>query len=352
MNPFGDDIVNKKMHISKCNENYVLAEDIVNDCGAFILPCGTILNDYIIKKLAEFGIEYVIVEYKGNNNISYLNYHIFEKKHEDIVNKMKCFTRSIIRGKRIEYSEINEMANSIISECKKPEYILKTLNKLRDADDYTYYHSVNVSFYAMLLGGWLNLARNDIKIIIQAALMHDIGKTKIPNELLNKKGVLSIKEFEEIRRHAIYGYEMVRNNPEIPEDVKDVILMHHEREDRSGYPLQASDYDLSIYTKIVSVADVYEAMTSNRPYKKALTPFEAFEEFHITCRGRLNMQLVNTLLYNLSRYYIGSTVVLNTGQLANIAYIPPQCIWKPIIDMGSKFLDLSREEEVFITRMA
>ena len=343
--------MNKKLHISKCNENYVLAEDIINDYGAYVLRKGTTINEYIVKRLRDYGIEYLTVAEKESDGFMDFNYRIFEKKYENIVGKMKSMAKELIKGEKFDYNTVNNMTDSIIYEQKNPEYIIKCLGKIREFDDITYYHSINVSFYAMLIGGWLNLARDDIKLLVQAGLLHDLGKIKIPNGLLNKKEKLSLEEFQEIKRHPIYGYEIIRDNNDIAEVIKDVVLMHHEREDKSGYPLQASDSDISIYTKIVAVADVYDAMTSKRPYKDALTPFDAFEEFFIECRGRLNIKVANALLYNLSRYYIGSRALLNTGQIAYIAYIPSQCIWKPIVDIGSGLLDLSGENEVFIERM-
>ncbi len=343
--------MNKKLHISKCNENHILAEDIINDYGAYILRKGTSINEYIIKRLRAYGIEYLMVAEKESHSIIDSNYRIFEKKYENIVGKMKNMARKLIKGERFDYDIVKNMTESIVMEQKHPEHIIKCLGKIREFDDITYYHSINVSFYAMLIGGWLNLARDDIKLLVQAGLLHDLGKIKIPNGLLNKKEKLTLEEFQEIKRHPIYGYEIVRDNDDISEIIKDVILMHHEREDKSGYPLQVSGDDLSMYTKIIAVADVYDAMTSKRPYKDALTPFDAFEEFFIECRGRLNIKVANALLYNLSRYYIGSKALLNTGQTAYIAYIPLQCIWKPIVDTGTELLDLSGEKKVFIECM-
>lgn len=343
----------KRVHISECSDADVLAEDIVNSYGAFVLPSGTIMNSYIIQKLAEFGIEYILVfSKKESSKLSYMNYRIFEKKYEKSIEDMKHLVLELIKGKRINYTTISKITNSIISALTEPEHIIKCLLKIRNTDDYTYYHCVNVSFYSMMIAGCLNLSRDDIKTVIQAGLLHDLGKTKISNELLNKKEKLSVLEFEEIKRHTIYGYELVKDNPQISEDIKDVILMHHEREDKSGYPLHAGRDDLSIYTKIVAVADVYDAMTSNRSYKRALTPFDAFEEFLTVCGSSMDMNIVNTLLYNLSRYYTGSKVLLSNGQTGKIAYIPPHCIWKPIIDTDSGFLDLYREKEIFIASMA
>ena len=348
-----DNPMKKRVHVSECTDTDVLAEDITNSYNAFILPRGTIINQYIVQKLTELGIEHVFVASRNvNGKPSYIDYHVFEKRYENSIKEMKQLVLEVIRGKRIDYNVISKIARTVTSAFEEPEHIIKCLSKVQDIDDYTYYHCINVSFYAMLIGGWLNLAREDIKTLIHAALLHDMGKTRIPNELLNKRDKLSAQEFEEIKRHAIYGYELVRDNIEISEEIKDVILMHHEREDKSGYPLCTDGSNLSIYTKIVAVADVYDAMTSDRAYKKALTPFDAFEEFLTVCRGCLDIHIVNTFIYNISRCYAGSRVLLSTGQAGSIAYIPPHCIWKPIVDIGSDFLDLSREKDVSIASMA
>ena len=159
------------------------------------------------------------------------------------------------------------------------------------------------------------------------------------------------EEFDEIKRHAIYGYEMVKTDKHLGEEIKEVILMHHEREDKSGYPLGVGGQDLSIYSKIVSVADVYDAMTSNRPYRKALTPFDAFNEFITISKNNLDVSIVNILTSRLSSYYTGSKVLLNNGEIGNIVYIPPHCIQKPVINVGKDFLDLSKEEDISIIKM-
>ena len=341
----------RRVHISVCTDMDVLAEDILNSGGVLMLPCGTSINQYIIQKLADLGIEYVWVT-SDTEQLTYTNSLNFEKKYEKNIEALKHLVLDMIRGKKIDHTVMSNITDSVISSLEEPEHVIACLGKIRETDDYTYYHCVNVSFYSMLIAGWLNLSRDDIRTVLQAGLLHDVGKAKIPNELLNKKEKLSEQEFDLIKRHTIYGYEMVKNDPKICRYIKDVILMHHEREDRSGYPLQADGEELGLHTKIVAVADVYDAMTSQRPYKKALTPFEAFEEFMTVCRGRMDMHIVNTLLYNLSRYYTGSRVLLSNGQTGNIAYIPPHCIWKPIVDTELGFLDLSREKEVFVTSMA
>lgn len=342
----------RKIHISECNDMDTLAEDIFNQYGAVLLPQKTELNAYIIQKLMDMGIEYISVsERTPKNQQATKGFHIFEKKYKHCVNKMKHLVVELIRGGKVEFDTINSLAESIISIHARPEYIIQCLSSVRDTDDYTYYHCINVSLYAMLVAGWLNLTRCDIQTALTAGLLHDVGKSKIPGKILNKTEKLTFEEFEMIKRHTVYGYELLKDDTRIADEIKDAVLMHHERENHSGYPLQKGGNELGIHTKIVAVADVYDAMTSNRPYKKAKTPFEAFEELLTICVGTLDVHVTDTLVNNLSRYYVGSKVLLSNGQTGAIAYIPPHSIWKPIVDTGSEFLDLSGQKHISILAM-
>jgi putative nucleotidyltransferase with HDIG domain len=340
----------RKMHISQCSERQVLAQDVRDRQGGFLLPRGTPLNDYIIKKLEELGVEYVRVSNREKSSeLSYINCQAFEKRYKSSVDEVRRLALELTKGKKTHISTINRMTRTIANAGEEPKHVIKCLGSIRDTDDYTYYHCLNVAFYATMIAGWLNLVRDDINITVEAALLHDLGKTQISKELLNKREKLNFHEMEEIKKHTIYGYRMIEKNIHIPEEIKDVVLMHHEREDGSGYPLGLGGEKLSIYAKIVAVADVYDAMTSDRPYKNAMTPFDAFEQFSSTCKDTMDMHIVNTLLYNMSRYYIGSRVLLSNGQTGNIVYIPPDSICKPIVDTGVAFLDLSREKGISVT---
>jgi HD-GYP domain-containing protein (c-di-GMP phosphodiesterase class II) len=172
-------------------------------------------------------------------------------------------------------------------------------------------------------------------------------------KILNKKGELSSDEFEIVKKHTILGYELVKDINEIDNDIKLAILLHHERMDGSGYPYHYNqdDKDLNIYSRIVALADVFDAMTTDRVYKKRSTPFEVFEMFQTVGISMYDTKIMNLLINKLASYLVGSKVLLSNGSVGEIVYIPLQNVTKPIIKVSSCYIDLSQSDSVKISSM-
>ena len=225
------------------------------------------------------------------------------------------------------------------------------MTEIRSKDEYTYSHCVNVAFYSMLIAKWLKLSDIDINKAIQSGLLHDIGKAKIPVELLNKKGSLTKEEYEIIKKHSIFGYEIIKEMQEIDSDVKNAVLLHHERVDGSGYPFHYYRDDLNLYSRIVAVADVFDAMTSDRVYKKRISPFEVFEMFQTMGLAIFDSNILITFINKIATYLIGANVFLSNGDIAEISFIPPQSVIYPIVKTTAGYIDLSNTEDVKILSM-
>jgi putative nucleotidyltransferase with HDIG domain len=222
---------------------------------------------------------------------------------------------------------------------------------MREADEYTYTHSVNVSLLSMLIGKWLKLDYYSIKSLVSAGLLHDIGKGKISPDILNKPGALTDDEFEEIKKHPAYGYQIAEKIPEVSDDILKAILMHHEREDGSGYPLGLKSEQIHDFAKIVAVADVYDAMTSNRAYRTMICPFDVIESIEKDNFGTLDHRVVSVFLKNIASYYMGDFVKLSNGDIGEIVYINPFNISKPIIRAANSYIDLSNEKKLKILEL-
>lgn len=225
------------------------------------------------------------------------------------------------------------------------------LIRLRNTERDTYQHSINVSFYAMLACEWLGLPANETKEVVLAALFHDIGKTRVRPELLNKRGKLCAEEFDEIKKHTVYGYDIMKKTGRFSEAVNKVILTHHEREDGSGYPMGQKGSETSKYSKIVAIVDVYDAMISERIYKERATPFDAFRMFRTEGLERFDKRIMRVFTANIAPYYTGARILLNTGVCGEIVCIPAHDITKPIIYTEMEYIDTSTREDIWISRM-
>ncbi|MGN0170112.1 MAG: HD-GYP domain-containing protein [Lachnospiraceae bacterium] len=226
--------------------------------------------------------------------------------------------------------------------------IYSILHTIRKADESTYTHSINVGILCRLMGQWMNYSREDIDILTLCGLLHDIGKIKIPKAILSKPGALSKEEYALIKRHSILGYEILKKLP-LDHRIKRAALMHHERCDASGYPLGLIQEDIDPFAVIVSIADVYDAMTSKRCYRDAICPFEVIATFEKEGFHKYNPTYVTTFLNHIVDSYMHNNVILNNGSSGQIVWKNKDQLARPTIYLPTReFVDLSQHPELSI----
>ncbi|BCJ95601.1 HD family phosphohydrolase [Anaerocolumna cellulosilytica] len=343
----------KEIAITDCMEGDIIAEDVVNCYGGILVARETVLNQYILGKLQRRGIYRIRVYEKRN--------YTKEKKADTYIQLKKSYKEDIIEvkkilcnlavGKGLDIEKIADLSDRICGKINNAGDILMVLREEKGFDEYTYSHSLNVALYSMLIGKWLGLNYQEIKEAVVAGLLHDIGKTKIPTNILNKKEILTSEEFELIKKHTLYGYKIITKAGNFSENICEAVLSHHERMDGSGYPNGIWGDQISLLAKIVAVSDVYDAMTTDRVYKKKITPFKAFQIFQTLEVKNLDPLVMKTFLMNISPYYVGTNVLLNTGEIAKVAYIPPQCITEPVVCIGKNYIDCSSRKDIEILNM-
>lgn len=207
---------------------------------------------------------------------------------------------------------VSEMAESVL---RNPD-ALTSLSRLKRFDEYTFFHSVNTSLLAMSLGRALGFDEDALHQLGVGTLLHDIGKTKIPVDILNKPGRFEAHEFELMKQHVLRGAEVLSDTTGLPDPYLKPALEHHERVDGSGYPYRRRKEELSSFGLIASVVDIYDAITSDRCYHKAKPPHEALQYLYlISQRGHLDHALVQRFIQVVGIYPVGSVVELNTGEL-------------------------------------
>ncbi|MDF2519857.1 MAG: metal dependent phosphohydrolase [Clostridia bacterium] len=352
------------MPATKLQPDMKIYEDVFTEPGALILPKDTILDRAHITKLLINRIEKVkvIVEEENetgagqlpNITSAYDNQKIasFRKKYSQKVEEITQVIKQIGRGATINMNYVKSISRQLVDEFRSMNDIVNYMNLVKPMNDLTYSHSLNVSLIGMVIAKWLSFNPQQMDEVAIAGLLHDIGKTKISDKILEKPGKLTAEEYEEVKKHAILGYMMVENLTDISSDIKYSVLMHHERIDGSGYPTNAKENQIPLYARIIAVADIYDAMTSRRSYRDSMCPFDVIKEFEMETFGKLDTLVLSVFLKNIANSYLGDFVELSNGEIAEIVFINPNRVWQPIVRSGSHFIDLSqRNEKLYIKQI-
>ena len=219
-------------------------------------------------------------------------------------------------GKAISAEAANELVDEISSSVMRNPGALISLARLKTADDYTYMHSVAVCALMVSLARQLKLDEKQIREAGMSGLLHDLGKAMIPMEILNKPGKLTDEEFDLIKSHPAEGHRLLIEGGTVGEIPLDVCLHHHEKVDGRGYPHQLKDEQISLFAKMGAVCDVYDAITSNRPYKAGWDPAESIRKMTEWCNGHFDSKVFQSFIKSIGIYPIGSLVRLSSGRLA------------------------------------
>ncbi|MFT9497722.1 HD-GYP domain-containing protein, partial [Anaerosolibacter sp.] len=245
-------------------------------------------------------------------------------------------------GNKLEIVKIQQAMEPIIKELIKDSNKLSKIRKVKMLDHYTLSHSINVALLATITGKWLGFSLEELKELATAGFLHDIGKAMIPIEILNKPGMLTNEEFQIIKKHAIYGYNCLKNTPNISKNILDGISQHHERMDGSGYPFKLKAYEIHKYARIIAIVDTFDAIISKRPYKPKQSPFKAMEILHSGLFHTLDPHICSVFLDNISILYTGNTVKLNSNEVGEIVTINKHFPTRPFVKIDDKFIDLSK----------
>lgn len=254
----------------------------------------------------------------------------------------------VIYHKSLNYEQLLSDTKELYYSCKTSLELFDMLHNMRSVEDSVYAHSLNVSLISRRLGRWLKFSPEELDTLTLAGALHDIGKLKIPAEVLNKPGKYTDEEFTLVKQHPKFGYDILKSLP-LDSHVKKAALCHHERSDGSGYPTGLSQSDIDDYAAIVSIADVYDAMTAARSYRAPLCVFQVINNFEHDGLSKYNPKFILTFLSHVASTYQNNRVLLNDGRVANIVMLNKNRLSKPIIQlMDGSCIDLSTQPNLHI----
>lgn len=222
------------------------------------------------------------------------------------------------------------IADDLMRSIKSNDAIAIDISTLKTSDEYTFKHSVDVATISMIVAKQQELSPEEVREIGVCGLLHDIGKTKIPNAILNKPGKLDDDEFAIMRQHSTYSYNMIKDRPEFSPAVCLGVLQHHEKINGSGYPMGVSAEKICPYAKILSVADIYDALVTERPYKKAYSQRDAVEMI-MSMTMELDITAMKSFLESMILYPVDSIVELSNGEQARVVKNIPHYILRPVV---------------------
>ena len=357
----------------------ILGEDLFDNHGRLMFSKNLKIDSLMIKKINELFFEENfqikinsekpykeiadLLEVKSENksingkeikNISKYKQEIsreFDEFHNDMKSLFIELEQNSSNNLKDDFRKfLNKINNRLMNNALITDMdLINEVVKEQKVEDYLFNHSVNVAIIGNLIGKWLDLGKEDIKILTLGGLVHDIGKLKIDKKILDKPEKLTEEEFEEVKKHPSYSHKILTEMGYNEEKLLRAVTLHHEREDGTGYPLGIKSKNIPIHSKIIAIADIFDAMTSNRVYDKKMNIFKVMEKFQKETFGKLDYKMVTLFIKKFLEFYIGSEVTLNTGDKAKILNFNSFEITKPILKTGEgKIIDTSRVRTVEI----
>lgn len=304
----------------------VLAENIYDLEGNILLASGIKLRENYIKKIEETPIQRIAIEnwIQGTNDPDRTNalQSMKEKRQARIEATrqescvlLKSSLAVILEGNGINTTIMQEVIERIIQDILSSDDIVFHIDQLREVDEYLFDHAINVAILSIITGVVLGLNKHALKLIGMGAILHDVGKLFVDQDVLNKPSQLTSQEFVLIKHHSRLGYEVLKKSPDVTAESALVALNHHERFDGSGYPSGFKGEEIDLNSRIVCITDVFDALTSDRVYSKKISPYKAMQHIVKQASTHFDPELVKRFVNAIGYYYHGAVVVLHDNTI-------------------------------------
>lgn len=336
----------------------VIGEDVYNYQNELLYPKDTVVTDKVIAKLARHSIICVAIK----EEVDYATTHFekvrlssefkyFEFTYNDCMPiYSRLMTDFVEKGIPVRMSKLMDLYVKITSCARNGEQLLDFLyNMLPREDDMTHAHCLNSALIAGVFGTWWKLSKEDVFLLIQCGFFYDIGKLKLPQELLWKPDKLTDLEFTKLKTHTMLGFDLLKDQ-NLNEHVIKATLMHHERCDGSGYPSKLHSDKIDVFAKYIAVIDAYEAMTSARTYRQSLNPFQVIDNFEKEGFAKFDETILRPILYHIASTQLTFHVRLSDDTEATVKEINKAHFSRPLLQAkDGALIDLAGRPDLQIT---
>lgn len=347
----------RRISINELNNEMVLAKPIYQGTRLILERGASHLTKYT-KQLENLGIFSVYIKDEWAKDISIPD-AIHEETREKCMQAVSAIFDRLKQQGNLDLSELGDIIQSILDDIFSQKDIISCLHHISSIDDDTMSHCINTTIYCLLIGKRKNLSKEQLTILAKGAILHDIGKVDLNENILLKASSLTMEEYSHIKEHTTFGYALLRQSNEIPEEAKLISLQHHERLDGSGYPNGLKENQIHPFARIAAVADMFDALTTARCYRRSLSNRKAYQILtEDAASGKIDKTLVNYLFDHVAVYPNGIIVYLSDGTHGIVKHQNPGQPFRPVvriiddthgIDNVKLFdLDLSEHTEISI----
>ena len=315
------------MPMAKVETGMALGQDIYNGEGRLILGRHVILNNDNLQELLSLGFPGIYIDDEFTEDLMVTEVIRAEVKREALKMVHDLFLDN--KNLPMEQHNLQEVVIDVMEEVLNNGDVMCNMLDIKTYDDYVYFHSVNVAVLSTMIGAACNMNKEELDILTTAALLHDVGKRFVEEDVLNVKRALTEEERIMIVQHPKLGYDFLVENFDFLPEVYDSVLEHHEWYNGCGYPLRRSGSEIPIYARIIKLADVYDALTSKLPYHEAVPPSEAVEYIMANAGAEFDPELVDVFMRKIAVYPEGCEVRLSDGRTAVVMENYKEFILRP-----------------------
>ena len=354
--------------LQQVRQGMITADDVLSPSGQLIIPKNTTLNPRLISRLKLYNVKKVCViitedvaqelNAKAEKNKP-LNpekttqeFKTFNRTYQDMANDLEAFFKAMMEHPYEVHdpAPIIDQVLDLAKTVKNTLHLMNTLQLLREYDDTMYIHSISVALIAHTIASQQSITEEELRNLVFACIFHDIGKAQIPASILYKPGRLTEEEFAFVKEHTQMGFDIL-SQARFPQDIQSAALLHHERCDGSGYPYAFTSEKIPFLSKVIAIADVYDAMTARRSYRKEICSFDVIEEFENSGYQKFDVTLLLPFLTSIAQSHLNNKVRLSNSLIGTIVMINKHKLSKPVVNIDGTFFDLSKQKDISIIEL-